>query len=134
LSNIYHELAKYLDSLPAGFPPAEDGSEIKILKHLFREKEAALALNLDLLGENASVIARKAGIAPGTAADMLEEMVKKGLISASYPEGKPPQYAISQFVIGFYEGQVDRLNPDMVDLFETYAPTYFEDDICANLF
>jgi len=126
LSNIYRRLAKYLDSLPAGYPPSEDGVEIQILKHLFTEEEAKLALHLGLLSESASVIARKARLTTEVTADLLEEMVRKGLISGSYPEGKPPQYTISQFVIGFYEDQVNRLEPELVDLFEAYAPIYFE--------
>lgn len=126
MSNIYQRLAKYLDSLPAGFPPSEDGVEIQLLEHLFTEEEAALTLQLGFLSETAPVIARKAGLPPDVAANLLETMVQKGLISGSYPEGRPPQYAISQFVIGFYEGQVDRLSPELVDLFEAYAPIYFE--------
>jgi ferredoxin len=126
MSNIYQRLAKYLDSLPAGFPPSEDGIEIQLLKHLFTEEEAALTLHLGFLSETAPIIARKAGSPPDVTADLLETMVQKGLISGSYPEGGSPQYAISQFVIGFYEGQVDRLSPELVDHFEAYAPIYFE--------
>jgi len=126
LSDIYQRLAKYLDSLPAGYPPSEDGVELKILEHLFTEEEAALALHLGLLNESAPFIARRAGLSPWATADLLEGMVKKGLISGSYPDGKPPEYAISQFVIGFYEDQVNRLTPEIVDLFEAYAPIYFD--------
>lgn len=126
MSNSYQRLAKYLDSLPAGFPPSEDGVEIQLLAHLFTEEEAALTLHLGFLSETAPVIARKAGLPIDVTADLLERMVQKGLISGSYPDGKPPEYAVSQFVIGFYEGQVDRLDPKLVDLFEAYAPIYFE--------
>ena len=126
MSNNYQRLAKYLDSLPAGYPPSDDGVEIKILEHLFTEAEAELALHLNLLGESAAVIARKAGLAPDVTADRLETMVKKGLISGSYPEGEQPKYTISHFVIGFYEGQVDQLSLELVDLFEAYAPVYFK--------
>lgn len=126
MSGIYHHLAKYLDSLPAGFPPSEDGIEIQLLEHLFTEEEAALTLHLGFLSETAPEIGRRAGLPPDVTADLLETMVQKGLISGSYHEGKVPQYAVSQFVIGFYEGQVDRLSPELVDLFEAYAPIYFE--------
>lgn len=126
MSEIYNRLAKYLDSLPACYPPSENGVEIKILEHLFTEEEATLALHLSLLDETASGIARKAGLAPEIAADLLEGMVQKGLISGSYQDGKAPQYTISQFVVGFYEDQVNRLSPELVELFEAYAPIYFE--------
>ena len=107
MSDIYPRLAKYLDSLPAGFPPTEDGLELQILEKLFRPEEAALALHLSLLNEEALLIARKAGTPSDLTTKLLEGMVHKGLISGNYPEGKPPTYAISQFVIGFYEGQVN---------------------------
>lgn len=126
VSDNFSRLAKYLDSLPAGFPPTEDGLELRILKKLFSEEEAALALHLTLLNEEVPVIARKAGLAPNRTAQLLEGMVHKGLISSSYPEGKPPSYAISQFVIGFYEGQVNRLDPEFVELVEAYMPFYVD--------
>jgi ferredoxin len=126
LPDTYSLLAKYLDTLPAGFPPSEEGFELRLLEKLFTEEEAALALHLSLLGDEASVIAHKAGISSDLTAEMLEGMVHKGLISGSYHEGQPPKYAISQFVVGFYEDQVNRLEPELVDLFEAYAPIYFD--------
>ncbi len=33
--DIYRLLARHLDSLPAGFPPTENGVELKILRKLF---------------------------------------------------------------------------------------------------
>ena len=125
--DIYSRLAKYLDSLPAGFPPSDEGYELQILRKLFTEEEASLALHLSLLDEESFIIADKADLALDRTSHLLEEMVQKGLISGSYPEGKPPTYAISQFVIGFYEGQVNRLDPELVNLFEAYAPIYFKE-------
>lgn len=126
MSDIYTNLAHYLDSLPAAFPPTKDGLELKILKKLFSEEEAALTLHLTLIGEKAAVIAHRAGLSSSTVSLMLEGMVQKGLIDGSYPEGEPPTYTISQFVIGFYEGQVNRLDAEIIDLVEAYAPIYFE--------
>jgi len=126
MPDIYTQLALYLDSLPAGFPPTEDGVELKILEKLFSKEEAALTLHLSLLNEAAPIIAHKAGLPIDRTTNLLEGMVEKGLISGSYPEGAPPTYAVSQFVIGFYEGQVDRLDQEIVDLVEAYVPTYFE--------
>jgi len=123
---IYERLASYLDTLPAGYPPTEDGLELQILQKLFTEEEAELAMHLMILDEPVSVIAQKAGLEQDYAAKLLEGMVQKGLISGSFPEGKPPVYSISQFVVGFYEDQVDRLDAELVDLFEAYAPIYFE--------
>ena len=126
MPDTFIRLAHYLDTLPAGFPPTDDGLELKILKKLFTEEEAALALHLTLLNEEALVIAQRAGLEISDATQILEGMVHKGLIAGSYPEGKPPSYAISQFVIGFYEGQVNRLDNEFVDLVEAYMPFYVD--------
>ncbi len=124
--NTYQELAQYLDDLPAGYPATESGVEIEILETLFTEAEAELALHLTLLGEEARVVAYRAGRDVAETFEMLEVMVEKGLISGSYPKGRPPRYAISQYVIGFHEGQVNRLSAEYVALFNRYAPTLFE--------
>ncbi len=126
MMTVYQKLARYLDTLPAGYPPTESGVEIEILQTLFTEGEAALALHLTLLDEDARVIAYRAMQDLAETADLLEGMVHKGLISGSYPQGKPPRYAISQYVIGFHEGQVDRLSKDYVNLFKRYVPVLFE--------
>jgi len=126
MAETYKRLARYLDTLPAGYPPTEDGLELQILKKLFSEEEAELALHLVILDETVSVIAQKAGLEQDYAANLLEDMVQKGLISGGYPEGKPPVYSISQFVVGFYEDQVNRLDTEMAELFEAYAPIYFD--------
>lgn len=124
--DVFKRLARYLDKLPAGFPPTQDGLELNILQKLFSEEEAELALHLVILDEPVSVIAQKAGLVEDHVANLLEDMVQKGLISGGYPEGKPPVYSISQFVVGFYEDQVNRLDPEMAALFEAYAPIYFD--------
>jgi len=124
--DFYDRLASYLDTLPAGYPPTEDGLELQILRKLFTEEEAELALHLMIFDEPVSVIAQKAGLEEDHAANLLEGMVQKGLISGSYPEGKQPVYAISQFVVGFFEDQVNRLDAELAELFEAYAPIYFD--------
>ncbi|MHC1770340.1 MAG: ATP-binding protein [Flexilinea sp.] len=126
MSDVHHLLAKYLDALPAGYPPTEDGVEIRILRKLFSAEEAALALHLNLLGDEVRVIAFKAGQPPEKVADLLGKMEQKGLISVSHSPGKPPTYAISQFVIGFYEGQVNKLDVETATLFEAYAPIWWQ--------
>jgi len=125
--NLYQEFARYLDNLPAGYPTTEDGIEIEILETLFNEDEAELALHLTLLNEEARVVAFRAGREVLQTAEMLEAMVAKGLISGNYPAGKPPRYAISQYVIGFHEGQVDRLSETYVHQFQRYEPHLFAD-------
>jgi len=126
MSDSYNRLAQYLDSLPAGYPPTESGVELRILGKLFSPQEAELALHLSLIPEQARVVAYRARQTEQAVTEMLDEMAHKGLISASHlPPGKS-RYAISQFVIGFYEDQVNRLDREVAGLLEEYAPHFFE--------
>ncbi|MFN2302388.1 MAG: ATP-binding protein, partial [Anaerolineales bacterium] len=125
-SDVYQKLAHYLDDLPAGFPPTQDGVELRLLQTLFTPAEAHLALHLTLISEAADVIAVRAGKSQDEVEGILEQMAHKGLISSSYHDGELTRYAISQFVIGFWEGQVNHLEKDIVQLFEEYGPVWFE--------
>ena len=40
MTDVYQDLARHLDNLPAGFPRTETGVEIRILKRLFTPREA----------------------------------------------------------------------------------------------
>jgi len=126
MTDIYDRLAQFLDDLPAGFPRTTQGIELKILRKLFTPAEAEMSLHLTLLAEEPRVIAYRARKSPVQTARMLEEMERKGLISCSRVEGKPPQYATSQFVVGFWEDQVNRLDREMAELFEQYVAHYYE--------
>jgi len=46
-SDIYRKLQKHLDQMPIGFPRAESGSDIRLLKHLFTLEEAKIAIFLN---------------------------------------------------------------------------------------
>ncbi|MGB4595395.1 MAG: 4Fe-4S binding protein [Anaerolineaceae bacterium] len=124
--NTYERLAKYLDALPAGFPPTPEGFELRILERLFTPPEAELALHLSLLDQDVQHVARQAGLGVEETAELLESMTQKGLINATHAKEKDTLYGISQFIIGFYEGQVNRLDVEMAYLFEAYAPIWFE--------
>ncbi len=129
MDDLYERLAGFLDELPAGFPRTGSGVELRILRKLFTPEEARLFMHLTLLGEEPRVVAHRAGLPVEKAAGMLEAMERKGLISASHRPGKPTEYAAQQFVIGFWEGQVNRLDRELVELFEEYLPDLFN----ANL-
>ena len=123
-SDIYLHLAKFLDDLPAGFPRSESGVELRILRHLFTPQEASLAVHLALITEEARVIAVRAGMPLSEVERILGEMEHKRLIYAFHEDGKPTRYMAEQFVIGFWEGQVNQLDRELVELFEEYLPTY----------
>jgi electron transport complex protein RnfB len=128
-TDVYERLAKHVDNLPAGFPPTESGVELRILRRLFTPEEAELALHLSLIAEEPRVIAHRAKIPVEEAARRLDEMDQKGLIFSLHPEGKPPLYQAEQFIVGFWEGQVNKLERELVQDFEEYLPTYVDHNL-----
>jgi electron transport complex protein RnfB len=123
-TDVYERLARHLDNLPGGFPRTEGGVEIRILRRLFTPEDAELALRLTLIPEEPRVVARRAKMPVAETARRLEEMEERGLIFSLHRKGKPPQYQAQQFVVGFWEAQVNRLSRGLVEDFEEYLPTY----------
>lgn len=126
MADIYQRLASFLDELPAGFPPSESGVELNILRKLFSANEAEIFTHLTLIGETPRVVAYRAHESIEKTAHILDEMEKKGLVSGRHKPGKMVEYSVNQFVVGFYEEQVDRLDRELVDLLEAYLPTFFK--------
>ena len=124
-TDVYEELARYLDDLPAGYPRTESGVEMRILRQLFTPEEASLSLHLTLIAEPARVIARRANMPVNEVTQLLEQMEKKGLFFVDHEEGKGPLYQATGFVIGIYEFQLNRLNSNIVKDFEEYSPSWF---------
>jgi ferredoxin len=126
MSDIYERLAKFLDELPAGYPPGENGVELRILRKLFTPEEAELFLHLQLVGESPHVVAYRAHQPLEWVAQMLDEMERKGLISGERKPGKTAKFSVNQFVVGFMEEQVDHLDRELVELVEEYLPIFFK--------
>lgn len=125
----YHELARHLDTLPGGFPETADGVELRILERLFTETEARLACRLTLIPETVQVIAYRCRMEPPAAAAMLERMWRKGLILKHECAGNPVRYMASQFVVGIWEFQVNRLDPELVVDMAAYIPLLLDADL-----
>jgi electron transport complex protein RnfB len=123
-TDVYERLARHLDNLPGGFPSSESGVELRILRRLFSPEDAELALRLTLIPEEARVVARRAKMSVAETARRLEEMEKRGLILSLRRKGKPPRYQAQQFIVGFWEAQVNRLSAELVQDFQEYLPTY----------
>ncbi len=100
-------------------------TQIEILRMLFEPEEAHLAASLDFLAEPEEIVARRAGVDPEVAADLLTRMASRDLIrGVKRPDGvrvfRLPLWAPGLFEIVF----VNRApSPDMDklgDLFERY--------------
>ena len=61
MSDIYKQLATFLDHLPAGYPSTESGVELRILKRLFTPQEAEVAMTLTMIPELDDAIAQRTG-------------------------------------------------------------------------
>jgi NAD-dependent dihydropyrimidine dehydrogenase PreA subunit len=124
--DIYEKLAEHLDNLPGGFPRTTSGVEIRILRRLFTHDEAKLAIHLTLIAEEPRVIARRARLPLAEVARRLEEMDKKGFVIGIRRKGEPLQYMAQQFIVGFWEAQVNKLSRELVEEFEEYLPSLFD--------
>ena len=121
--DVYKRLARHLDDLPAGFPPTKSGVELRILKKLFLEDEAEMALLLSVLPESPNSVAVRARMSVTETALKLEEMSRKGLIYRLEAEDGGRRYSANQFIIGIWEFQVNNLSPDLIRDMEEYMPT-----------
>jgi ferredoxin len=125
-ADLYERLALHLDDLPAGYPSTESGVEMRILRRLFTPEDAELALHLTLIPEEPRVIAHRAKIPVEEAGRRLADMEKRGLIYSVHRPGRVPKYQIQQFAVGFWEGQVDQLNRELVEDVGEYLPAYLD--------
>ena len=122
MGDVYRSLAKTLDKLPSGFPATKSGVELKILRKIFSPEDAEMALKLKSMPETAETIAERLKTPVEEMRSILDSMAEKGQIGSMTMGGKQV-YILMPFVIGIYEFQLDRLDKELSDLFEEYAPT-----------
>ncbi|MFX1389260.1 MAG: 4Fe-4S binding protein [Promethearchaeota archaeon] len=125
-SNIYRKLQQHLDKMPIGFPRAESGSDIRVLKHLFTPEEAKIATflrfgwNRDL--EPLKTIyerIKNTGISLVELEKKLDKMAEKGSIIVK-KKGGQKYYANAMLIIGMYEFQVNRITKEFSKDFNEY--------------
>ena len=112
--NLYRQLQQHLDRMPVGFPAAESGIEIELLRQLFTPEEAELALPLSVFPEPATAIYRrmKSGASLAQLVTKLDEMAVKGLL-LRIPAKEGFRYSKLMWAIGIYERQLNRLTPEL---------------------
>ena len=124
IDEIYRKLAHRLDALPNGYPPTEDGAELRILEKLFTTEEAEIATNLRLTLETPKEIAFRVSRGHREIKPILKEMARKGLIKAGRAESGLG-YGLLPFVVGIYEYQMARIDAEFAQLFEDYYSKTF---------
>jgi Pyruvate/2-oxoacid:ferredoxin oxidoreductase delta subunit len=119
MADPYESLAAALDRLPNGFPRTPSGVELRLLARLATPEEASLAGLMGREAEPFEDIAARAGLAPEAARRRLMEMTKRGITWIS-KEGGRLRFRLAPFIVGLWEAQADRLDHDVVHLFEAY--------------
>ncbi len=94
---------------------------MRILKKLFTEEDARMALCLTRQPETVSVIAGRRGMGEAEAAALLESMVRRGLIARSRAEDGPG-YRAMPFLVGIYEGQLATIDLELAEMMKEYSP------------
>ena len=122
--SVYKKLAERLDALPNGFPPTEDGVELRMLEKLFTPEEAELASQLRLTKEVPEQVAKRLGRETPEVRSLLKGMARRGLIAAGRTEGGLG-YGLLPFVVGIYENQAGYIDKEFALLFETYYKQSF---------
>jgi ferredoxin len=115
----YKQLAERLNSLPNGFPPTDDGRELKLLAKLFMPEEAQLAAQLTSSLETVDAIAMRMGRETSEVRNQLKAMSRRGLIEAGKKDGELG-FKLMPFVVGIYEMQVGTMDAELAQLFEDY--------------
>lgn len=121
MTDVYQQLATFLDNLPAGYPSTESGVELRILKRLFTPEEAEIAMTLTLMPESATDIAVRTGVDEAALATRLEAMAGKGLIFRITKKGRT-LYSAAQFVVGIWEYHLNSLDEGLVRDVNEYMP------------
>jgi len=115
----YRLLQQRLDELPNGFPPADDGSDLRLLARLFTPDEAALASKLRLTLETAAELAARTGADPKVIGPQLKGLASRGLIKAGRATGGLG-FGLLPFIVGFYENQEPVIDAELARLVEAY--------------
>ena len=119
METVYSDLQQRLDDLAVGFPQSGDGLEIRILKQLFTEKEAALFLDMTPMLETPEAVAQRLGREPDEISAALEQMALKGLLFRRRTD-QAVSYAAVPYVVGLFEFQVGRMGSEFAKVHEKY--------------
>jgi ferredoxin len=120
----FRSLAKRLNELPDGFPPTEDGAELRLLELLFTPEEAELTAQLRLTKETSNEIAARLGLDHKQTRDLLKQLSRKRLIAAGKVDGGIG-FGLEPFVVGIYEFQYSRIDKEFAERFEAYYQQAF---------
>jgi len=128
--DVYRKLQRHLDRMPVPFPETESGVEISLLKRLFDETEANIALKLSALPESIDRIFgrfKEGEITKELLKVKLDGLFDKGAIMAVPNEKKGRMYSKLMLAVGIFEHQVDRITKELAEDFFKYEDEGFAD-------
>ncbi len=119
---FYRRLRCHLHEHPLGFPETKSEVELKILRRLFSEEEAEMALHLTPRPETAESLANRLDKNPADLTCLLEKMAGKGQI-LTLGEKDNRSYLLAPYIPGIWEFQVNRMNRGLAEDCEAYYPS-----------
>ncbi|MDW7990382.1 MAG: hypothetical protein RMH75_06970 [Archaeoglobaceae archaeon] len=99
---IYEKLREKIDKAPVGFPKTFSKVEKEILKILFSEEEAKIALHIPFIPFTSEKIAEKTGKSLEYVEKILDEMARKGTVWKGEKDGKT-HYRLFPIIVGLFE-------------------------------
>ena len=125
---VFHRLAKVLDTLPNGFPATADGLEIRLLQKIFSPEEADLCCDLRLTFETAEQIAQRTGRKIEGLEELLMRMWQKGQVFG-IDFGAMRVFRLLPWLWGIYEFQVRHMDRELSELcaayYKVFGPQFF---------
>jgi len=121
--DVYTRLARVLDTLPNGFPAAVDGIELKLLEKIFTPEEAEIFCDMRLTFETAAQVAERTGRPLPSLEGKLLTMARHGQLFA-IQLGGTWYFKMLPWVFGIFEFQLHRIDKEIAELTEQYAPTF----------
>jgi NAD-dependent dihydropyrimidine dehydrogenase PreA subunit len=124
MEEIYKQLAKKLDMVPAGFPATESGLELEILSWIFTPDEAAVALELMFEPETVETISKRLKKPVEETEAILEKMRENEQIMCFNIAGAP-SYLLPPYYPGIHDCQNFRKDKTIEEL-QKYALLFDE--------
>jgi len=130
--DIYRQLQRHLDQSPVPFPETESGVEISLLKKMFDETEAGIALKLSAILEPIDRIHgrfKEGEITKETLQSKLGDLIAKGAIYSKPDKKRGRLYQKAPLAVGIYELQVDRMTKELAEDYFQYEDEGFAEAI-----